>query len=35
VGSVSTAEPAWRSSALPPNYVTVDHLEPVDADLLS
>ena len=35
VGSVSTAEPAWRSSALPPNYVTVDHLEPVDADLFS
>jgi len=36
VGSVSTAEPAWQSSALPPNnYSTVDHLEPVDADLPS
>ena len=35
LGSVSMAEPAWRSSALPPSYVTVDHLEPVDADLPS
>jgi hypothetical protein len=30
------AEPAGRSSALPPkDYLTVDHLEPVDADLPS
>jgi hypothetical protein len=35
VGSVSTAERAWRSSALPPSYETVDHLESVDADLPS
>ena len=34
VGSVFTAEPEWRSSVLPANYVTVDHLEPVDTDLL-
>src|SRR5215208_3702181 len=36
VGSVSTAQLACQSSALPPNnYLTVHHLEPVDADLPS